>query len=132
MTEPQRPAVQHNFMAKRSDTLNTTVLALELLRRIPRNRRATAAELHEQLSHAGIERDIRTIQRLLETLCQHFDIECDDRSKPYGYRWKVYSSGLSLPVLSEQEALLLLLAEEHLSHFLFHDDSNPTFRWTAL
>lgn len=118
MTEPQRPAVQHNFMAKRSDTLNTTVLALELLRRIPRNRRATAAELHEQLSHAGIERDIRTIQRLLETLCQHFDIECDDRSKPYGYRWKVYSSGLSLPALSEQEALLLLLAEEHLSHFL--------------
>lgn len=107
-----------SHMPKRSDTLETTILALELLRRIPRNRRITASELHQQLGYAGIHRDLRTIQRQLEALCEHFDIECDDRSKPYGYRWKVYSGGLSMPGLSEQEALLLLLAEEHLRHLL--------------
>ncbi|MGF6730825.1 putative DNA-binding transcriptional regulator YafY [Paraburkholderia youngii] len=105
-------------MATRPDTPNTTILAIELLRRIPRNRKVTAAELHEQLQHAGHGRDLRTIQRQLETLCEHFDIECDDRSKPYGYCWKAQSGGLSLPVLSEQESLILLLAEEHLTHLL--------------
>lgn len=105
-------------MPKRPDTLETTVLALELLRRIPRTRKITSAELHEQLWYAGIQRDRRTVQRQLEALCEYFDIECDDRSKPYGYRWKVNSGGLSLPALSEQEALLLLLAEEHLTHLL--------------
>jgi len=105
-------------MPRRPDTLATTVLAIELLRRIPRNRRVTASELHQQLRHAGMERDLRTIQRQLEMLCEHFDIECDDRSKPYGYRWKLQSGGLSLPALSEQEALLLLLADEHLRHLL--------------
>ncbi|CAE6767047.1 hypothetical protein R70006_03764 [Paraburkholderia domus] len=105
-------------MATRPDTLNTTILAIELLRRIPRNRKVTAAELHEQLQHAGHGRDLRTIQRQLEMMCEHFDIECDDRSKPYGYCWKAQSGGLSLPVLSEQESLLLLLAEEHLNHLL--------------
>lgn len=105
-------------MATRPNTLNTTILAIELLRRIPRNRKVTAAELHEQLQHAGHGRDLRTIQRQLEMLCEHFDIECDDRNKPYGYCWKALSGGLSLPVLSEQESLLLLLAEEHLNHLL--------------
>jgi predicted DNA-binding transcriptional regulator YafY len=105
-------------MAPRSDTLNTTILAIELLRRIPRNRKVTAAELHEQLQHAGLGRDLRTIQRQLEMLCENFDVQCDDRSKPYGYCWKAQSGGLSLPVLSEQESLLLLLAEEHLNHLL--------------
>lgn len=105
-------------MTKRPNTLNTTVLAIELLRRIPRNRKVTVTELHEQLQHAGHVRDMRTIQRMLGMLCEHFDIECDDRSKPYGYCWKAQSAGLSLPVLSEQESLLLLLAEEHLNHLL--------------
>lgn len=105
-------------MSKRADTLETTILAIEILRRIPRARKVTAAELHEQITNAGIERDLRTVQRQLEKLCGHYDIECDDRSKPYGYRWKEHAGGLSLPVLGEQEALLLLLAEEHLSQFL--------------
>lgn len=105
-------------MPKRPDTVKTTLLALELLRRIPRNRRITAAELHEQLQQAGLHRDLRTIQRQLDTLSEHFDIERDDRCKPYGYRWKERSGGLSIPVLSEQESLLLLLAEQHLHHLL--------------
>ncbi|HNN89325.1 MAG TPA: WYL domain-containing protein, partial [Giesbergeria sp.] len=74
-------------MPKRPDALETTLLAIELLRRIPRGRKITTGELHQQLKDAGLERDLRTIQRQLEMLSQHFDIERDERSKPYGYRW---------------------------------------------
>ena len=105
-------------MAKRPDTLETVLLALELLRRIPRNRKVSASELHEQLSEAGVERDLRTIQRQLEMLSEHFEIERDERNKPYGYRWRERAKGLALPMLSEQESLLLTLAEQHLRSLL--------------
>lgn len=105
-------------MAKRSDSQETVLLALELLRRIPRTRKVTASELHSQLKGAGIERDLRTIQRQLEMLSAHFQIERDDRSKPFGYRWLEQSSGLALPHLTPQESLLLGLAEQHLRYLL--------------
>lgn len=105
-------------MAKRSDTLETALLAIELLRRIPRGRKITATELHSQLKDAGIERELRTIQRQLEMLSEHFEIERDDRSKPYGYSWLKRAKGLALPNLTPQESLLLGLAEEHLKNLL--------------
>lgn len=105
-------------MAKRSDTKETVLLALELMRRIPRVRKVTAKELHEQLADSGMGRDLRTIQRQLEMLSEHFDIERDDRNKPYGYRWKDRAKGLALPMLTEQESLLLTLSEQHLRHLL--------------
>lgn len=105
-------------MAKRSDTLETVLLAVELLRRIPRGRKVTASELHLQLKDAGIERDLRTIQRQLEMLSEHFEIERDDRSKPYGYRWLEQAKALAVPNLTPQESLLLQLAEEHLKNLL--------------
>ena len=105
-------------MGKRADTLETTLLAIELLRRVPRNRKVTAAELHRQLKEAGIERDLRTIQRQLEMLSEHFSLIRDNRSKPYGYQWPKHASGLAVPNLSLQESLLLRLAEEHLRNLL--------------
>ena len=105
-------------MAKRSDTLETVLLAVELLRRIPRGRKVTASELHQQLKHAGIERELRTIQRQLEMLSEHFEIERDDSSKPYGYRWLEQAKALAVPNLTPQESVLLQLAEEHLKNLL--------------
>lgn len=105
-------------MAKRPDTLETVLLAVEMLRRIPRGRKITASELHSQLKDAGIDRDLRTIQRQLEMLSEHFEIERDDRSKPYGYRWLEQARALAVPNLTAQESLLLQLAEEHLKHLL--------------
>lgn len=105
-------------MAKRSDALETVKLAVELLRRIPRGRKVTASELHQQLKHAGIERELRTIQRQLEMLSEHFEIERDDSSKPYGYRWLDQAKALAVPNLTPQESLLLQLAEEHLKNLL--------------
>ena len=79
-------------MNKRPNNLDTVVLVLEMLKRIPRGHKVTAPELAKQLEDAGLKRDIRTIQRQLEELSQRFDIERDDRSKPYGYRWKKRST----------------------------------------
>lgn len=105
-------------MAKRPDTLETALLAIELLRRIPRGRKVTASELHGQLKDAGIDRELRTIQRQLEMLSEHFEIERDDRNKPYGYRWLEHARALTVPNLTPQESLLLRLAEEHLKNLL--------------
>lgn len=103
---------------RRTDNLETLRISLELLKRIPRQRKVAASELHAQLKEAGFDRDLRSIQRQLESLCRHFDIECDDSSRPYGYRWKEAAPVLSLPGLTEQESLLLNLAEQNLRHQL--------------
>ncbi|EIV8508393.1 MULTISPECIES: helix-turn-helix transcriptional regulator [Vibrio] len=105
-------------MAKRTSTYESLVVAFELLKRIPKSHQVTARELHQQLEHIGIERELRTIQRNLELLCEHFDIIRDERSKPYGYRWNKEAGGVTLPKLSAQEALLLNLAEEYLIKLL--------------
>lgn len=105
-------------MAKRSDTKETVLLALELMRRIPRKHKISTTELCEQLDNTDVKRDIRTIQRQLDMLCQHFDIERDDSSKPFQYCWKERSQGLALMSLTEQESLMLALAEQHLRSLL--------------
>lgn len=105
-------------MGKRAGTLETTLLAIELLRRIPRNRKVTAEELHAQVKEAGFDRDLRTIQRQLDSLSEHFHLDRDTRAKPYGYSWPKGAHGLSVPGLTLQESLLLRLAEEHLRNLL--------------
>ena len=105
-------------MAKRPDSQKTLLFALELLRRIPRQRKVTARELHRQLREAGLNRGLRTVQRQLETFSEYFDIECDDREKPYGYRWSSDAKGFCMPRLSLQDSLLLTLAEHYLHALL--------------
>ena len=51
-------------------------------------------------------------------LAEHFEIECDSQSKPYGYKWKEKASGFSIPGMTEQESLLLALAEAQLKFLL--------------
>lgn len=105
-------------MKLRTNKMEGVLLALELLKRIPRRTKVTATELKLQLAGLGFDRDLRSIQRQLDVLSQYFDIERDERSKPYGYRWKDQSAGLTLPGLNEKESMLLTLAEQHLHHLL--------------
>ena len=65
-----------------------------------------------------MERDIRTVQCHLDTLSEHFEIERDDRSKPYGYRWNEGAKGIELPIMNLQESLILKLAHEHVRQLL--------------
>ena len=93
-------------------------MVIELLRHIPRDRKVSAPMLHKHLADAGIDRDLRTIQRQMEMLSEYYLIERDERSRPYGYKWKEKTTGFSLQMLSEQESLILTLAEKQLSNLL--------------
>ncbi len=103
-------------MSKRStsSTREHVVLAFELYRRIPHRHKVTAKQLQAQLEAIGIVRDIRTIQRNLEIICEYFDIDKDDRNKPYGY---IRRSPKPMS-LGAQEALMLSLADHYLRNIL--------------
>lgn len=105
-------------MSNKPSTMEAVFLALELLRRIPRTRSVTAKELWQELTAAGLQRELRTIQRQLDELTRHFDIDRDERSKPYGYRWKSGANALSLVGLTAEQSLILQLAEQQLSPML--------------
>lgn len=105
-------------MPKRSSTLETVGICLDILHLIPRHYYITVTELHERLTQAGYTRDRRSIERHLKELCEKYGIECNDRTKPYGYKWMKDAKGAPLPMLSQQESLLLALAEEQLRNIL--------------
>ena len=91
---------------------------LELLRLIPKNYSISSLELREKLLALGIERDLRSIQRALNTLCEQFEIDCNTNDKPYSYRWKPDAKGLDMPILNEQQSLVLMLAKQYLTGIL--------------
>ena len=91
---------------------------LELLRLIPKNTSISTSELQEKLLALGIERDVRSIQRALNTLCEQFEIDCNRSDKPYSYRWKPDAKGLDMPILNEQQSLVLMLAKQYLAGIL--------------
>ncbi|MBS9783373.1 MAG: WYL domain-containing protein [Pasteurella sp.] len=96
----------------------TALLLLEILHHIPKRGQITAQEIHQRLISAGHNLTLRTVQRHLKDICQQFDIECNDTSKPYGYRWLEKAESFALPNLTPQESLLLNLAEKQLAHLL--------------
>lgn len=98
--------------------LEGAILIVELLRRIPRRGFTTSRHLHEQVKAASFDVSLRTVQRHLDAICGCFPIECDTRSKPYGYRWLAGNQGLHLPLLTPAEALLLRLAKREISELL--------------
>lgn len=102
----------------RRDGAQTALLMLEILKRIPSNYSVTAEHLQQQLAEQGTKRDLRSIQRHLQTLCDHFGIDCNKRSKPYSYRWKNAPRGIAMAALTPQESLLLKLARDHLRALL--------------
>ena len=105
-------------MSRKPNTLDTLLFTHELLKRIPRDRKISTTDLHQQMTDAGWQRDVRTVQRQLDELCKKMDIERDDRARPFGYKWKPLAKGLSIPGLNEKESLLLALAEQHLRNLL--------------
>ncbi|MFN1533567.1 helix-turn-helix transcriptional regulator [Vibrio jasicida] len=89
-------------------------LVFELYRRIPKSQKITAKELQTQLADSGIYRDIRTIQRNLNVVVEYFDVEKDDRDKPYGYSRR----SNNILFIGPSEAILLSLAESFLINLL--------------
>lgn len=78
----------------------------------------TAQHVCNGLEAAGQKRSLRSVQRLLDQLCDAFPLEQDTRSKPYGYRWAKDAQGFRLAALTPSEALLLQIASVHAHDFL--------------
>ncbi len=96
----------------------TLMMTLALLKMIPKTGKISTTDICERLRSMGYERDVRSIQRQMETLSENFPIERDDSSKPYGYKWKSGCAGISIPSLTLQESMLLTMAEKYLSNLL--------------
>lgn len=107
-------------MGKKSSVTDTTMLRLEILRRIPEKRAVTARELERALNGEGFTQSERTIQRHLDEISKDksLGIVQDKRSKPYGYHRSVKAAGFQVTNISAQEAILFRLAEIYLENIL--------------
>lgn len=92
---------------------------LEMLKVIPVSPKfCTTKEIHSHLQSLDPDITIRTVQRDLMELTSVFGLEFGD--SPEGYKWSfAYDSpNQFIPALSKEEALSLLLVQEHLKLFL--------------
>ncbi len=102
-----------------SATPNTAADALTLLsilKRIPKKRWISSTELERELEADGLGMARRRLQRHLKVLCaaSDFDVVCDSRKKPFGYRRLSQKSDFAVTKLHPEEGLVLRLAEEQL------------------
>jgi hypothetical protein len=90
-----------------------------LLRALPRApRKTTTAQIEARLRGAGFPIDRRSIERDLHKLSATFPLECDDRSRPFGWSWARDAEAFDLPGMDPQTALVLQLAGAHLRPLL--------------
>lgn len=105
-------------MPSSSTSTDGVHIAVHVLAFLSHTRRVSTTDIREHLAARGYERTPRTIQRLMDDMCKSFDIERIDDAKPFQYRWKPNAGALGLPAVDDQEALVLLLARQHLEQLL--------------
>lgn len=93
---------------------NTFARYLALLETVPRAGKRSTTEIAARLTGKGFKTHPRMIQRDLQLLMKAFPIECDDRSKPYGWRWRQDARPVQLPHLTTPQALSFHLVEAYL------------------
>lgn len=103
-------------MPSTQQTLRRQWLMLQALPRAPM--RTTAADIADRLASAGHSISKRSVERDLQALSEFFPIDCDVRSKPYGWSWMRNAPSFSLPGMSPLQALVLKTAEVHLKGLL--------------
>ncbi|MDZ5455269.1 helix-turn-helix transcriptional regulator [Azohydromonas lata] len=91
---------------------------LDLLLLLPRTGRLSTSQLRERLVARGYEVTARTVQRDLEELAQAYPIECDARSRPYGWSWRAGSPRLSLSGMDWAEAVSFQMLATYLDGVL--------------
>lgn len=91
----------------------------QMLRYIPRYPgKITATQLKTKLDAEDFSVTKRTVERDLLDLSLAFPLALDDRSKPYGWSWQKDAPSFDLPSLGNNEALTMMMAEQHLSVLL--------------
>ncbi|WP_027477299.1 helix-turn-helix transcriptional regulator [Curvibacter gracilis] len=99
-------------------TRRTLARQWELLKLIPScGAGASATELALALQQAGFEVSKRQVERDLWELREAFQLECNEKSIPYGWRWPT-GAGIEFPGLTAAEALSLCLLKQTLGALL--------------
>lgn len=78
----------------------------------------SAPEVRELLRVRGINVSLRTVQRDLQGLAQHYDLDCKDESKPFSWRWRKDRPRISIPGMDWPEAVSFRLLEDYLTGLL--------------
>ena len=103
-------------MALQHDTL---LRQWHMLRHIPRYPlKITARDLKDKLGLDGFNITKRTVERDLLELSSTFPLALDDREKPYGWSWQKDAPSFDLPGIGNNEALTMVMVEQHLSNLL--------------
>jgi len=94
---------------------DTVMRQWQMLRLVPRfPSKIDTTSLVQALAAESFEVTQRTIQRDLEKFSSIFPLECDNRSKPFGWSWSKDSGTLDIPGMDSHTALAFYLAEQHL------------------
>lgn len=102
-------------MASPRDTLFRYLAMLQLIPRAPHYKATTT--LQALLEERGFTVELRSIQRDLEKMSNHFPLLCNKSERPY--RWSFDANFKSnLPAMDTATALTLVLAEEYLKGLL--------------
>lgn len=103
----------------------------EILKLIPaRGSGITASELASTLDGLGFTVTKRTVERDLQELSVAFGLVCNDKAKPYGWRW-ADGVGHILPTPTLAEAVSINIVERQAKHLLpqtLLDVLEPQFR----
>lgn len=99
-----------------SDTLMRQWHMLRLVPRFPAKR--DTSEIKKRLADEGFEVTPRTIQRDLMAFSSIFPLECDDRSKPFGWSWMADGNVMDIPGMDSHAALAFYLADRYLEPML--------------
>lgn len=91
---------------------------LDTLRLVPRRRKASTAEIHQQLAALGYEVSRRTVQRDLEALALEYGFDRDDRDRAVGWSWPRKSLGSLSADVDLPQALSLLMMEQELGSLM--------------
>ncbi len=87
----------------KTDSSRDPMLYVYILKMISRSKDITAKEVTSGLSDLyGINKSERQVQRVLKQLAETCDLQVNDLSKPYGYRWKPESVKRYLIVSKEK------------------------------
>lgn len=104
-------------MSKRVEK-NTLSRQWEILRLLPSvGAGITASELVKRLHGLDFDVSKRTVERDLIELSRQFPLLCNDKSKPYGWRW-MDNASFDIPNLSTGDCVSLAMAEEVITPLL--------------
>ena len=104
----------------KQNVFETLKFAEEVLRLLSRLQYKSAEEIQSSLQAVGIERNIRTVQRMLTTLSEEYPqyVDCKRDTKPYSYRIKPHTNPLTISTMGEPEALVLRMADRWFNNLL--------------